>query len=329
MAPDRSLSWFEKRKTILMFYRVFVFLLPLLVYGGIKPYDIRPDHYHDTTVGKIRILDQKELSYRKVDKRSFSEISDLAYDTKSQNLYMIGDEGSLFTFKAVFGEKITTLDPFRGEMIRKGNGKPFKPWKRDSEGLAFGSKGGLLISFEGDAKLGLFDYEGTRIRQYALPQKLSEKKNYRSANKSLEALALHPQYGALMVSEWPLKKDHKKLQTIYSLSGREWHFRAEPESRSAVTAIETMDDGSVLLIERSFISLLHPLTITLKKVDLRGCQNKLCHTETLVKMSTAEGWSIDNFEGLAKVGKHRYIMVSDDNDNFMQKTLLVYFEVIE
>ncbi|HFS85115.1 MAG TPA: esterase-like activity of phytase family protein, partial [Epsilonproteobacteria bacterium] len=32
---------------------------------------------------------------------------------------------------------------------------------------------------------------------------------------------------------------------------------------------------------------------------------------------------------LAKVGKHRYIMVSDDNDNFMQKTLLVYFEVIE
>jgi len=53
----------------------------------------------------------------------------------------------------------------------------------------------------------------------------------------------------------------------------------------------------------------------------------MCRSELLVKMNSHQGWSIDNFEGLAKVGKHRYVMVSDDNGNFFQQTLLIYFEV--
>ena len=44
-------------------------------------------------------------------------------------------------------------------------------------------------------------------------------------------------------------------------------------------------------------------------------------------MRTDKGWMIDNFEGLTRVAPHRYLMVSDDNDNFFQKTLLIYFEV--
>lgn len=195
--------------------------------------------------------------------------------------------------------------------------------------MALDNKGRLYVSFEGRAKIGRFDEKGRMQKEYRLPKKLRDPKNYRSRNKSLEALAWHEKYGLITASEWPLKHKKKKEQTIYALSGKVWHFMAEAEQKSAVVAMEVMDDGNILVMERSFIDIIHPFIITLKKVYLNHCTEKkgMCHTETLLKMNSHKGWRIDNFEGLARVGKHRYLMVSDDNDNFFQQTLLVYFEV--
>jgi hypothetical protein len=150
---------------------------------------------------------------------------------------------------------------------------------------------------------------------------------YRSKNKGLEALAWHQHYGILTAAEWPLKKYTKKLQTIYALSGKKWHFRAEPEGNSAVSAIEVMEDGNILVLERSFTGYMDPFVVTLKKVYLDRCRRGVCPATILLKMNSHKGWDVDNFEGLAKVGKERYVMISDDNDNFFQKTLLIYFEV--
>ncbi|MFT7880192.1 MAG: esterase-like activity of phytase family protein [Sulfurimonas sp.] len=293
------------------------------------PVDITPPGKCDQKWG-IRILDQKYLSYKNIGGVGFSELSDLTYEPKEKKLFMISDEGKLFTFHARFSDRVDALKPLSAASITKEKGKKFKKWRRDTEGICLGSEGGLLISFEGKPKLGLFGEEGERIRKYRLPKPLRDAKNYRSKNKSLEAVALHPKYGALLVAEWPLKRDHKKEQTVYSLSGKVWHFRAEPEARSATTAIEVMDDGNLLVLERSFTDFLDPFVVTLKKVYLEGCEEKsLCQSRVLIKMDSHKGWDVDNFEGLARVGKNRYVMVSDDNDNFFQRTLLIYFEVIE
>ena len=310
--------------------RLFSFLLlSTLLWADIRTVDIRPP-IGAVSSGKIKILDQKQLSYNRLKGEKFSELSDLAYDPATQKLFMISDEGRLFTFKAEFSQKIERLIPLAATTVTKESGKNFKRWRRDTEGMCFGSKGGLLISFEGKPKLGLFGNDGKQIKKYTLPKKLADIKNYRSKNKALEALARHPRYGALMVTEWPLKKDHKKHQTIYSLSGKEWHFKAEPEARSSTTAIEVMDDGNLLVLERSFTDFLDPFVITLKKVYLNGCkQHTTCKSEILIKMNSHKGWDVDNFEGLARVGKNRYVMVSDDNDNFFQRTLLIYFEVLK
>jgi len=278
---------------------------------------------------KIKFLDQKILLFEQIDGLKFSEISDLAYDRDAKRLYFVSDEGRVFMFEAHFSEKIERLKALTGVALVKKNGKKFKSWRRDSEGLTLNSKAELFASFEGRAKIGKFDQQGRMIKSYPLPQKLSESKNYRSRNKSLEALTWHPTYGLLTATEWPLKEKHKKKQTIYALDGKEWHFKAEAEGKSAVVAIETMNDGNLLVMERSFTGLTNPLVITLKKIHIIGCKSKkeLCQSEEILKMNTHQGWDIDNFEGLAKVGKHRYVMVSDDNDNFYQKTLLVYFEL--
>ena len=280
----------------------------------------------------IKILDQKQLSFEYINEIKFSEISDLTYQQESKKLYFVSDEGKLFTFKARFTEKIEDLRPLLAIELRKKNGKRFKKWRRDSEGMTLDGKGRLLVSFEERAKIGWFHKNsnkyGRMIRKYQLPKKLRDTKSYRSKNKSLEALAWHPKYGILTVAEWPLKKDDKKRQTIYALNGKEWYFKAEAEAKSAICAIEVMDDGNLLVIERSFTGLMNPFVVTLKKVYISNSKTKMCKTEVLAKMNSHKGWRIDNFEGLAKVGNNRYIMVSDDNDNFFQKTLLIYFEVL-
>jgi len=58
----------------------------------------------------IRILDQKKLSFNRINGVKFSELSDLAYDRKTKILYMVGDKGGqvdtangTFTFGAKEG----------------------------------------------------------------------------------------------------------------------------------------------------------------------------------------------------------------------------------
>jgi len=293
--------------------------------------DITPS-FSSKTFNKIKILDQKELAISKIDNLHFSEISDLAYDRAKHILYMISDEGKLYLFDASFDNKIY-LKPTKAVSICKKNGKKFKRWLRDSEGMTLDGKGRLLLSFEARPKIAWFHKNsakiGRQIKKYKLPTILRDPSNYRTKNKELEALAWHSKYGILTVAEWPLKQFHKKDQTIYSLRGKRWHFKAEAEPRSAVSAIEVMDDGNLLVVERSFTGLLDPLVITLKKIYLNKCKKYFCKQEILLKMNSHRGWAVDNFEGLTRVGKNRYIMISDDNDNFYQKTILIYFEIIQ
>lgn len=299
-----------------------------LLQGEILNTQIAPAS-NSTRFEGITLLDQKKLAYKEIGGLKFSEISDVTYDEDEKKLYLVSDEGKLFVFDASFSDAIETLKAVSAITLVKKEGKKFKKWRHDSEGLALDDKGHLYVSFEGRAKIGQFNRKGEMVKKYTLPKKLRDPKNYRSRNKSLEALAWHPKHGLLTAAEWPLKNRNKKDQTVYGLNGKEWHFKAEAEQSSAVVAMEVMDDGNLLLMERSYSGLLNPFVITLKKVYLTQCKNKkqMCKSELLIKMNSHKGWSIDNFEGLAKVGKYRYVMVSDDNGNFFQQTLLIYFEV--
>jgi len=313
--------------------RVFFLCIALLSFlsAGVSSVHITPKLPHNQFMG-IKILDQKQLSFDKIQGVKFAELSDVTYHTKTHTLYFVGDKGMLYAFRAKFSNTIDTLVPLRAAKLKNKKGKRLRKWKRDAEGLTLDGKGRLLLSFEGDAKIAWFhknsDKYGSLIRKYTLPKLLKHTKNYRSKNKSLEALAWHKKYGILTASEWPVKKDDKKRQTIYALAGKKWHFKAEPEAKTAVVAMEVMDDSNILVLERSFTGLLEPFVVTLKKVMIKNCKKKMCPTKVLAKMNSHKGWDVDNFEGLARVGKNRYVMVSDDGDNFFQKTLLIYFEVL-
>ena len=58
------------------------------------------------------------------------------------------------------------------------------------------------------------------------------------------------------------------------------------------------------------------------------CNDKReCEIQTVVSLSGSDGWALDNFEGLTHYDKDQYLMISDNNNNPLQNTVLVLFEL--
>ena len=276
---------------------------------------------------KIIILDQRSLIYDNKNGISFSELSDITYDKKNQKLYMVGDKGYLYTFSANFDKKIEKLSYQSVYKIKEKHGKT---GHIDSEGLTHNPQGELIVSFERKARISQLHKKGKIESDYKMLKKLKKRKIYKNINSIFEGVAYHPKHGILMAVEFPIHQQKNTQQTIYSLQGKEWHFKAEKHTNSAVTALEVMDDGNVLVLERAYSGLSNPFIITLKKVYLDDCHHKEgCRTKVLASFNSFEGWGINNFEGLAKVGKNRYIMISDNHNQAILPTILIYFEVKE
>lgn len=292
-------------------------LLTLQIYG----YSIAPTTYR----GKVKFIQQMELKYN-FGRYNFSELSGLAYDSNKRILYMVSDKGALFSFDTQINDKSIKLKPKSAHYLKRKNGKRLKKRKRDSEGVALDSKGKLAISFEGKPKIAYFNKNGTKKSKIELPKALKYAKP-RSRNKSLESLTFHPKYGFITALEYPKRGDGKEYQTLYSSSGKIWHYTTDKIKKNAITAIELMDDGNLLVLERAYQGIFNRYIITLRKVIIKGCMSALCKSEKIIQMDSDKGWDLEDFEGLAKVAKNRYLLISDDSNSIFLKTLLIYFEI--
>ena len=297
-----------------------IFTLFLLTLSMVYGFDIRPRNYH----GKVKFIQQIELNYN-FGGYSFHELSALA--CKNHKLLMVSDKGILFRFKATFDNKGIKLTPLSAHFLKRKNGKRLKKFKRDSEGIALDAKGNIYIAFEGKPKIAQFNSNGDKLKNIHLPKHLKRAK-LRSRNKSLESLTYHPKYGLLTALELPPKGVKKSLQSIYSTSGKVWHFKIDPIEHNAITDIEVMDDGNLLVLQRAFLGIFSGYVITLTKLFINNCKSgTICKSEKLLQMRSSDGWKLQNFEGLAHVEDNKYLLISDDNENFLQKTVLLYVKI--
>ena len=265
----------------------------------------------------IKILDTKLLRFSGV-----SELSGLSY--RDKKLYALSDKGILYQFLLdIKHDKIQTLQLQHEYKLRNTKLQRFKRKKRDSEGLA-SYRSGFLISFERQERVLYCSRKGIKIRKMKLNPLLENRKNYQSANKGLESVTYSPKYGLITAPELPLKNQDSKYHTLYA-KNRVWRFQAE----GAVTDITFLDKDSVIVLLREYSYLTQHRVTSLVEVNLQKCNKQdICKERVLAKLDSADGWHIDNFEGLTKVGKNRFLMVSDDNDSIFQKTLLVLFEIM-
>jgi len=275
----------------------------ICVFAQLLKYDIKPQNFKSQ---KIKILDSKEFKPLNIDGVKITELSDLAYDKNI--LYGVGDQGVLYSFSLlVKDKKIQQIKPLKAMKLKS---------HRDAEGLDF-VDGKLLVSFERKPSIEYFTPHAKKIKTVKIAKELLNIDNYRGKNKALEAVAYSKKYGVVTVPELPLKGKNICTHTIYT-DNKRFDFLA----CGCVTALEFIDENKVLVLLRDYSYTTGQLIVTLLSVDsINGS------TDVILKMDSQKGWHIDNFEGLTKIADNLYLMVSDDNENILQKTIFVLFEL--
>jgi hypothetical protein len=131
----------------------------------------------------------------------------------------------------------------------------------------------------------------------------------------------------LTAPEKPLD-DETSTARLYRMDGGSWRFPANP---GGIVALECLPGGDVLVMEREYSSLSLHWVVTLRNLRLPPGTplDSLLVTETVTTLDSDKGLHLDNFEGLTRHRGNRFFMVSDDNDVFIQRTLLVYFELVD
>ena len=301
-----------------MIQLVILFIIYLSLDAKMTDFRIRPDNLDTDSYMNLTILDAKELEFNNFKDIKFREISDLAY--KHNKLYAISDKGDLFKFKIkIKKDKIKNLDLENVVNLKNKRGNRFSKVDRDSEGLDFvGEK--LVISFEKNPRIAIFSLHGKELKKITINKRLRDIDDYISHNKALESVAYNKKFSFITAPEVPL--NDKNHHIIYSKK-RSWKF----DINGNITALEFINKDKVLILERNFNYFTRDRETILSIINLSKCKKKLCKKRIVAILKSCDGWHIDNFEGLTKVAKNKFLMISDDNESFFQKTLLVLFKL--
>ncbi|MFT4581088.1 MAG: hypothetical protein ACI915_002231 [Gammaproteobacteria bacterium] len=277
------------------------------------------------------------LSTQKVNGLEPRELSGLAWDADENLLYAVSDEGHLVHLRPIISEQtLIGIELINAFPLRDSAGVSLSENLTDSEGLvARNSRNGvhndttLLVSFEEPPRIEHYLPSGTRIGQLELSAELRDERAYAGKNQHLEALTELPEIGIITAPERPLKTAIGGNFWLYNLHGKVGEFSPLDDKYSNLVGMESMQNGDLLILERRYSSIFKPVIFALRRVSLSTHADTLKATvvEEVVHFNISDGWNIDNFEGVARHEGNRYFLISDDNENLFQKTLLMYVEI--
>lgn len=322
-------------KTLCGFLSVFLAFSYNTLQAEVFEYTLAPDITYDQQM-KIKILGSLGMKSSRYKNLPVTELSGIAWDEDEEILYAVSDEGLIYHLRlTIKNDHLEGMKVVYAARLRNKSKEHLKGKYSDAEGLSIingnnGKKGDteLVISFENKPRIARYRPCGKFLGYIHLPKNLRKKENYRHKNKGLESVTQHPVYGTLTAAEFPLKNDNIKYQTIYSSLGKKWHFPASRPRKSAITGLETLPNGDLLILERAWRNPFIPITINLLHLQMNNCNDKReCETQTVASLSGSDGWALDNFEGLTHYDKNQYLMISDNNNNPLQNTVLVLFEL--
>ncbi len=287
----------------------------------------------------VRLLGALRLSDVSINDLRLCGLSGLAWDENAGLLYALSDKGVLFHLRPEFDSQgfLSGIRPVAAYPLRAATGAPLRAPFDDAEDLALrnGENGvsgdvELLISFEVKPRVVRYSPRGEWRGEEPLPAPLRDIRNYRDSNQALEAVTIHPRWSVLTGTEAPLRADPAGQVRIFTRQGSFWNYPLGNAPNSALVAMEALTDGSLLTLERAFVTPLQPLIISLRRTEPLpppGTNLTLLKVANVAVFDSGRGWLLDNFEGLTRHRDQRFFMVSDDNCNTWQATLLVYFEL--
>lgn len=300
-----------------------------------KPFSFDRSHPERRDFGRLEWLGGLVLSAQS---EFFGGYSDLVLSNDDDRLLTISDSGSWLSAKLIAkNEMLTGIEDARIGPLAQKDGKPLKR-DRDAESLVALNPGSIdgryLIGFEGRHRIDEYTFEKDRFRGPVGSRPIPRELRRMSRNQGLEGMTLlrgGDHKGALVVfSEHKLDGAGDHTGAL-AKGDKSYPLFLKRHEEFDITALASMTDGSLLVLERSFIRASLKLDIRLRLIKAEDIKpGARLGGEVLFEVGNG-GYMIDNFEGMAvtetKTGDTIITLISDDNFNFFQSTLLARFKL--
>ncbi len=267
----------------------------------------------------------------------FGGYSGLSLTADGGEMLAISDSGSWLSAKIISkdGQLVGVKDARIGPITQR-DGRPLqRSSDRDAESLAALQQGKsldghYLIGFEGHHRIEDYVFRKGVLQGPVGRRPLPPQLKGMPRNQGLEGITLlrgGPYAGALVAfAERKLTKQGNHTGALV-IAGKPNPLFLKRTGEFDVTDLESLKDGSLLVLERSFIPATLKLDSRLRLIPAQEIKpGALLQGEVL--FSADQRYRIDNFEGMAVTeegGETLITLISDDNFNFFQSTLLARF----
>jgi len=247
-------------------------------------------------------------------------------------LYSISDRGYWLSARMIFDadDKLTDLTDWKIQPILSTTGTPVTDPLYDAESLARAPDGSFLIGFEGVHRIWRYAPPPGTFDSLPVPVPVPLDLANAPFNEGLECITVMPDGKILAVTEGYANPDGTLKGWL--LDGNNFdelsYFPTKGFQASDCAALKS---GDVIFLERRYV----PLGILFARLKLVKAANirpgaRLTGEELLRLEYPLE---VDNFEGVAvqedaRQGTTIYL-ISDDNYNMFQRTLLLQFRLID
>lgn len=290
---------------------------------------LNPDQPEQGQVGGLTYLGGLILA---ADGGDFGGYSGIAVDADGGGLWAIADTGHWLRldFRRTAAGLPDAIAAARILPLRDANGMPVtRKVLSDAEGLRHLADGRWLISFERAHRLWFYDEPGGKAAgALEVPASVAQQPD----NGGIEAVASFASGELLLFSEEKpaLVGGNKQDTAAWLLRGGQWHDLAWPARDDfKPTDAVALPGGDVLLLQRYFTPLVGPKA-RISRIAAADIQPGAVLKHTLLA-EWARPVSVDNMEALdirrADDGSTWLYVMSDDNQNRLQRTLLMVFRL--
>jgi hypothetical protein len=300
---------------------------PLQIRSAAQPFKI--DDPSARSIGRLVWRGGVMLS---ADASQFGGWSDLHVAPDGTTLTAISDEGAWLTATIDYdGEaNLAGLSNARIGQLRGLDGRPIESKaEADAEALARLSDGSWLVAFERRHRL----WRYRTLADTPTPVKGPADIGRQPANGGIEALTTLGDGRVVALSEeYSVRPDTVTgwIGTPDAAGGYQWRafgYATVPDFRP--TAIATMPDGSLVVLERAF-DLVRGVRCRVMRFDAAQLvPDGKVQAEELARL--ASPYAVDNLEGIFSTrgarGETLVWLMSDDNFNPLQRNILLLFEL--
>jgi hypothetical protein len=290
---------------------------------ALRPLSLDPNHPGIRRLGDLIFLNAWELTSDNEDFGGISALTVLA----DGRFVGVSDAGTLIGFGLSNGD--TMERPFIAPLPDKPlSGFDYKDW--DSEGVAYNpGSGEFWVSFEANHAIRRYSRSFSRVTGSI---EMSGRYKW-AANKGIEALVRLSDGRFVAIAE----NLEKGLHEGYLFSGdpvengtiKTW-FQFRPPTGYRVTDAVLLSDGRLMLLNRS-VGFLRGFSAKLSIVELARIRKDAVVAADVVATLSAP-LLVDNMEGIAVTPDKTddiIWLISDNNFNIFQRTLLMKFRLAE